>query len=82
MLEEWARLTNLCMIILLSQPLLWNRDPRSSTGAKIEAGGVGLNVGVGVLAGTTRFDLGLSGSSWVLSRAAAGMMVSKGCWKG
>ena len=25
-LEEWARLTNLCMIILLSQPLLWNGD--------------------------------------------------------
>ena len=34
------------------------------------------------MAGTTRFDLGLSGSSWVLWRAAAGMTVTKGCWKG
>lgn len=37
---------------------------------------------MGVLAGTTRFDLRLGGSSWVLRRAAAGMTVTKGCWKG
>lgn len=36
----------------------------------------------GILAGTTRFDLGWSGRSWVLRRAAAGVRVTKGCWKG
>lgn len=38
--------------------------------------------GGGVLAWATSFDLGLSGSSWILRTEAAGMMVTKGYWKG